>query len=702
LSHRNSPSLNFLKISLIFTLCFGSIISIHGNESPRSHLMPIPKKLQVKEGKLKLTSDFNIHIKGKGSTRLYKYATRALNRIKNRTGIFFQQNFVSPDQNFQEAELIIKTDTKAELSRKMNENYHLNVNDNQIVLKAETDIGAMRGLETLLQLLSNDKEGYYFPGITIKDSPRFKWRGLLIDVSRHFEPVHVIKRNLDAMAALKLNVLHWHLSDDQGFRVESKVYPKLHKKASDGKYYTQSQIKEIIQYANNRGIRVIPEFDLPGHATSWIVAYPKLASSKEPRDSLIRSWGIMEPVVDPTQEYTYTFLDNFFKEMANLFNAKYFHIGGDEVENHAWESNPEIQNFMAQNDIKNYTELHNHFISRLLKILEKYDKKMIGWQEILNEDMPKNIVLQVWKDKKTQVKAIKNGYKTILSNGFYIDLMKNASKHYKVDPIPDTSLTNNEKNNILGGEATMWGEFVTEENIDSRIWPRTAAIAERLWSPSHVNDIENMYKRLEYVSFRLEEHGLTHIKNYRMMLRRLTNNQDISPLKTLVDVLEPLRNYKRNASKENGFFQNDPYTRVMDVARADQTTVRKFNNLVDEFLKNDNYNNNYHQIKKYLKQWQKNHKDLKPIMNNSPIIQEIEPASERLAGISQTGLCALEKLNNKNDFILSKFFNSIFGKSIDLDSQKVKNKIKQAKKPVAQTKIRVAKSIEKLIEEAKK
>ena len=683
---------------IIFLFGFSQLWAL---ENQTLNLMPIPQKIVHKQGIHRIDTNFTIDIKTESSERLYKYATRVLRRLTNRTGLFINQGFVKPDQNIRDAEMIITAPETEDLQLRMKEQYNLNISRDKILLTAPTDIGAMRGLETLLQLLECDEEGYFFPLIEIQDSPRFAWRGLLIDVSRHFEPVHVIKRNLDGMAALKMNVLHWHLSDDQGFRVESKEYPKLHQEASDGKYYTQEQIKDIIQYAKDRGIRIVPEFDVPSHATGFIVAYPRLGSLPEPPEKLIRTWGIKNPSLNPAQEYTYEFLDKFFGEMSRLFPDEYFHIGGDENNGVAWGKNSEIQKFMKENNIPDKHALQAYFNNRVLKILTKHGKKMIGWEEILHKEMPKNIVIQAWRSKKTLAKAVKRGYQAILSRGYYIDLIKPTHKHYLNEPIPeDSNLTTSQKDLILGGEATMWGEFVTEETIDSRIWPRTAAIAERFWSPAEVKDVDDMYRRLETISFRLEELGLTHKKNYPMLLRRLTRNQDITPLRNLVDVLEPVKIYRRNSLKEGGYYQYSPYSRVVDAARPDQKVAREFNNMVDQFLKDKEYEKNYAQIVNYLELWYSNHQKLLPIMESSPIIQEINPASRRLKEISELGLKAVRTLHKEASVSGIK---ALFTKTqYKIDKNRAHQMLEKARQPVAQTEIMVVSGIEKLINEALK
>ena len=275
-----------------------------------------------------------------------------------RTGLFLSQGFVTEKTTGDTASFVISCERKGDVKLHENESYQLSITPEKVTLISETDIGAFRGMETFLQLLSVDEVGYFLPTIKIEDKPRFPWRGLLIDACRHFIPVEAIKRNLDGMAAVKLNVLHWHLTEDQGFRVECKTFPKLHELGSDGYYYTQDQIKEIIDYAADRGIRVMPEFDIPGHATSWFVGYPEYASAPGPY-SIERTFGVQNPVFNPILEKTYDFFDAFFKEMTQLFSDEYLHIGGDENNGKHWNANKEIQQFMKENNIKDNHELQS-------------------------------------------------------------------------------------------------------------------------------------------------------------------------------------------------------------------------------------------------------------------------------------------------------------------------------------------------------
>jgi hexosaminidase len=630
------PLTIFLSIAI---LIFSTKMS--GQENMKSiNLLPVPKSITHSDEKYRLRADFDVALKGKYHERLCRNATRMLRRLSGRTGLFFPQDFITKENpgNPDSANFIVTVKRQGEVRLYENESYRLIVKSTKILLDAETDIGALRGLETLLQLLNVDENGYYFPGVDIADAPRFPWRGLLMDVSRHFMPVDVVKRNLDGMAAVKMNVFHWHLSDDQGFRVECKKFPKLHKMGSDGLYYTQEQIREIIAYADDLGIRVIPEFDMPAHTTSWFVGYPELASAPGPY-TIERHWGIKDPVMDPTRKQTYSFLDKFLKEMSALFPDEYFHIGGDENNGKQWNANEDIQNYMKKNNIKDNHALQSHFNRHILKILTKYGKRMIGWDEILQPDLPNTILIQSWRGHESLDNAAQQGYKGILSNGYYIDLMQPASFHYLNDPIPeDAPLPDEQKENILGGEATSWAELVSPETIDSRIWPRTAAIAERLWSPQNVRDVEDMYHRLDVISFQLEELGLTHRKNYSMMLRRLTNHTDITALKTMVDLLEPVKIYERHHQGVT-YTSHSPLTRVVDAARPESMTARRFGILVDSLIADPQMKGRT-EIARMLTMWRNNHKLLKETIKISPILQEIETMSRDLSTISEIGLKA--------------------------------------------------------------
>src|SRR5215203_2695561 len=526
--------------------------------TPKLNLMPVPASIKFHRDRLAINENFRVASRGHSDARLQAGIFRFLKRLEGRTVLTLSPTLATDDQ-------VTPLITNC-----------------QAILTAPTVIGALRGLETLLQLVDADRNGYFLPGVQVDDEPRFTWRGLMIDVARHFQTMEVLKRNLDAMAAVKLNVFHWHLTEDQGFRVESKKFPKLHQLGSDGNYFTQEQVKDIIAYARDRGIRVVPEFDIPGHSTSWLVGYPELGSAPGPY-TIERRPGIFEPALDPTREEVYKFLDTFLGEMAALFPDDYLHIGGDENEGKQWDRNPAIQAYMKKNNIKDNHALQAYFNTRLLKILQKNNKKMIGWDEILQPGLPNDVVIHSWRGTAALAEAARKGYDGILSNGYYIDLIFPASQHYVSDPLPaGSTLTPEEAKHVLGGEATMWAEWVTPETIDSRIWPRTAVIAERLWSPRTVSDVSDMYRRLAVMSLQLEELGLTHRKNQEMMLRRLVRHDDVGPLRTLVSVIEPVKEYRRYEMRPQTMLS--PLTGAVDATTPDSETARKFSWMVKEFL----------------------------------------------------------------------------------------------------------------------
>lgn len=607
-------------------------------------LMPVPAEMERGAGAFVVDEGFTVTVAGGGATpRLRRGVERMLRRLSDRTTLFFDPEVFLDLDNGPAAALRVTAAAEGSLAVGVDESYRLLVKEDGIRLDAATDIGALRGLETLLQLLEIGEGGFSVPGVAIVDRPRFPWRGLMIDSSRHFMPLEVLKRNLDGMAAVKLNVLHWHLVDDQGFRVESVAWPRLHELGSDGDYYTRAQVREIIDYAADRGIRVVPEFDLPGHATAWLTAYPELASAPGPY-RIERRWGIFDPTVNPIIDETYTFLDAFVADMAGLFDDEFIHIGGDENNGVQWLANPEIAAFMEAHGLDDVLALQRYFNERVLEIFDRYGKRMIGWDEILQPGLPTTAVIQSWRGRESLFAAARGGYSGILSNGYYIDLIQPTDFHYLNDPLPaDTGLSSEEAARILGGEATMWSEFVSPETVDSRIWPRTAAIAERLWSPREVRDVADMYRRLDLVSLQLEELGLQHERNRPVMLRRLCRCRDIEPLEVLLGAIEPVKIYNRGRLRPHTQFS--PLTRMVDAAWPDAGPAREFRWAVDRLLEGGTADAvDLAAARTALAGWRDNRDALEPILKAAPALQEMAPMSEALHDVAVLGLEALELL----------------------------------------------------------
>ena len=608
--------------------------------------MPVPAHLTANSNKVYLNPSFFVCIKGNPDRRIYAETSRFVRRLSDRTGIFLDKiGFITPDDSDKlTAPLQIRVQRPGKLVLGEDESYSIETSPTRILVDAPTDLGAIHALETLLQLLSADQNGFYFPGVSIQDKPRFAWRGLLLDVVLHFMPVEVVKRNLDGMAAMKMNVLHLHLSNDQGFRVESKTFPRLQQAASDGAYYSQQDIADIVGYADQRGIRIVPEFVVPAHTTAILVAYPEFASVK--RDyKLQRYFGVFDPTLDPTNEKLYPFLEKLFTEMASLFPDRYFHIGGDENTGKDWENEPHIKTFMKNKGMQRYMDLQTYFNQRLLPIITKTGKIMMGWDEIFQPGAPKEIVIQSWRGNADYYKSIRYGYKAILSYGYYIDLIQPASYHYLNDPIPDSAnLTEAEKKLALGGEATMWGELVTPRTVDSRIWPRTAAIAERLWSPKEIQDVDDMYRRLDIASRHLEALGLQH-ESYKLpLMRQLANGGDPKPLEILSSVLEPLKIYERNQG-DTMYSVFSPFTKIADLATPDQRIPRIFNREVEDFL-NHPAPALEKELSDRLVSWKENDKAFKSLVQQAPALAEAANLSENLSLLASAGLEAIQYMVN--------------------------------------------------------
>lgn len=472
------------------------------------------------------------------------------------------------------------------------ESYRLRVTATGASLTAVSPLGIQRGLATFRQVLESTPRGWRAQLCDIQDRPRFAWRGLMIDPARHFLPVAVIKRNIDGMAAVKLNVLHWHLSDDQGWRVESKLFPRLHTVAGATGYYTQAEVREVVRYAAARGIRVVPEFDLPGHTGALLAAYPRLGSNDSIKFVPTR-WGTSQnwALLDPTRESTYTMLDSVLTEMSAFFPDKYFHIGGDENDGRQWRHNPRIVAFMqakgfvkAGTTVPDKHQLQTYFNRRMLVIIQKLGKTMVGWDEILGPDLPAPIVIESWRGPKAVADAVRQGHPALRAHGYYLDLNYSAASHYTADPtqgVPD-SLTSR----VLGGEAAMWSEFADSVIYDSRVWPRAAAVAERLWSPAALTkDVPDMYRRLAFVSEELEALGLRHRRVPAALLRQLAAPYPtgLPALQTLAAILEPVKEYKRHFQGLK-YTTETPLNRLVDAAPAESEVARRFGATADSLL----------------------------------------------------------------------------------------------------------------------
>ena len=635
------PSMETMRTPLLVSVLV--LLATLGAAQPPLNVMPMPSVVQLGTGQLAIDRSFSIAIAGFRDATVERGVKRFVAQLSQETGMLLKNKSV---ESANPSLLIHLEHGRQEVqSLGEDESYELTIGESGAKLNASNPLGVLHGLQTFLQLVEPGMNGFAVPAATIKDQPRFAWRGLLIDVGRHFIPLDVLKRNLDGMAAVKMNVLHLHLSDDQGFRVESKKFPRLHEMGSDGLFYTQDDIRDLVSYAHDRGIRVLPEFDTPGHSGSWFVGYPELASSPGPFK--VDPEG-PDSVTDPTREETYKFLDKFIGEMAKLFPDAYFHIGGDEVNGQHWDKNPKIQSFIHAHGMKNNQDLQAYFNQRLQKILAKHHKVMIGWDEILHPELPKTIVIQSWRGQESLAAAAKQGYSGLLSFGYYIDLMWPASRHYAVDPMSGAAatLSPEEKPRILGGEACMWTEWVTPEILDSRVWPRTAAIAERLWSPQETQDLNSMYARLEELSWRLDWLGLTHRTRRFQMLHRMTGTDDISALRALADVVEPVKDYARMDSVKGPWDFRAPLNHLIDAVSPESDAARHFSAQVEAYIQSGYKDQAVEsQMRALLTTWRDNDTKLHPVLNQSFLLNEVAPLSEDLSALGGAGLQALDYLD---------------------------------------------------------
>ncbi|KAK2576822.1 hypothetical protein KPH14_005456 [Odynerus spinipes] len=392
----------------------------------------------------------------------------------------------------------------------MNESYTLEINETSVTgnLSADSVWGVLRGLETFSQILVPSGDG---PILKVKcqrivDTPKLRHRGLLLDTSRHYLPISDILLTLDAMSYNKMNVLHWHIVDDNSFPYQSSRYPELSAKGAyhPSMVYTPNDVQRVVDYARLRGIRVMPEFDTPGHVASWGLAYPQLLT--QCYDSSGKEKG-MGPL-NPTNPEVYEFMKNLFSEIVQVFPDQYLHLGGDEVPFDCWSSNPDIKSYMQSHNMsKNYALLEGEYIAKLLEITATLEASSIVWQEVFDNgvNLPDSTVVHVWTGRwqNELAMATKAGHPVLLSACWYLDHISNGGdwkKYYTCDPLgfpapPEVNV----RNLMLGGEACMWGEFVDRNNVHPRIWPRASATAERLWSEKA--------ESLDDAASRLEEHA---------------------------------------------------------------------------------------------------------------------------------------------------------------------------------------------------
>ncbi|KAA6459111.1 hypothetical protein DYQ86_17730 [Acidobacteria bacterium AB60] len=546
------------------------------------HLMPLPSSVQSGQGFLAVDAHFHAGMSGTANPRLQAALDRFLMRLDRQCGNIRRMQLTAAAGDPLLLNLQVAGTGAAVQSLDEDESYKLAVTPTQATITAANELGAMHGLETLFQLVNISDGACRVPVVTVDDAPRFRWRGLELDVIRHFEPVEMVERTLDGMAIAKLNVFHWHLSDDQGFRAESKKFPKLTSDAAGGLFYTQDQLREVVAYARARGIRVVPEFDIPGHSSATVLAYPEYGSGEDLKE-LPLVYESPRAELDPSNEKTYKFVDTLVGEMGEIFPDAYFHIGGDETEGKAWLANPRIKAFMDKKGFKTTADLQSYFNQRLLPILTKHGKKMVGWDEILNPSLPKDIMVQSWRGVDSLSQGAQQGYTGILSAPYYLDAQKTSEQMLLDDPVPaNTRLNADQQKLILGGEICMWAEQINSDTADSRIWPRSMAVAERFWSPQSDRDVEDMYRRLRIASLELEGVGLTHLSGPEKLRRNLAGSTHPEALEVFASVLEPVSFGDREDTQHTDWYT--ALDRLVDAVVADPPARQEIEREVNAYL----------------------------------------------------------------------------------------------------------------------
>lgn len=741
------------------------------------NLMPYPQNVELGQGKISLDKSFSIYIKGYDSPRVQFNIKRTMERLYRQTGLPML-NWHAESEKDATLVIDIRNAPKSEVQDiNSDESYQLESRNGQIIIRSERPYGAFHGLETFLQLVTTDATGYFVPAVSIQDEPRFPWRGVSYDTSRHFIELDVILRQLDAMASAKMNVFHWHMWDDQAIRIQLDNYQKLWQDTADGDYYTKDEIRYVVNYARNLGIRVIPEISLPGHASAVAHAYPELMSGMgEQSYPHQRGWGVFEPLMDPTNPELYKMLVSVFDEVVELFPDEYFHIGGDEPNYQQWKDNPKIQQFIKDNNLDGERGLQSYLNTKVEQMLEARGKKMTGWDEIWHKDLPTSIVIQSWQGHDSIGRAAKEGYQGILSTGYYLDQPQPTSYHYRNDPIPkgmtvddqlyqdekfatydwvkprnkggprignltiikaadgsyraftdyngksreevfiieylpgvkfrghfdnfmsytefnydfadgklkDSSyqlignvrwpttgelvassdmegsiipepnggypaeLTEKEQQLILGGEITIWGENLDSMTIEQRLWPRSYAIAERLWSSQDLTDERSMYRRMKVIDTWSEiSLGLRHHADANMMLKRLANGADETPLQTLAKYIEPAQYYARHWEKwistpnEGDLYnQYERLNRFADALPVESLAVYEMQDLVVAYAQGDitaldALAMHYQNIKLAAQQ-------AKPIFAANVASVETVPVAEAAIKVADLGLTLIE------------------------------------------------------------
>lgn len=563
------------------------------------------------------------------------------------------------------------------------ESYLLKIDGVEARITAATEWGVLRAVATLSQLAAIGKT---LPGVLIADSPRFVWRGLMIDAARHFISVPTILRTLDAMALVKLNVLHLHLSDDQAFRFGSRAFPELAQLGSDGNYFSEDDIGGIVSHAAELGIRVVPELDVPGHTTSWLAAHPEWATVQESQPPSTR-FGVHPACLDPTRDEVYAALGRLFDDVTRVFPDRFVHIGGDEVHPKWWRESESVQQYMRAHAIADLEALQSLFNERLADMLIDRDRMLVGWDEIAHDHLPRTSVVQSWRGGPSRDRAVAQGFDCVFSAGYYLDFFYPADLHYAYDPeSPSADLLARDElvradprlahvrdglgwasefaslshvdvkpgqsppGRVLGGEACMWAEIVTDDVFEVRVWGRLPAIAERLWSPRSVRDEADMYLRLRGMRALLAAFADVDIAQREQILFAGlgVSRAELNALRDLFDAIEPVKWYSRllgeaalrarvagsTALVERPYSTTTPLNRVVDYIDPASEWVPRFAAAVRALADDSADDEDKRLVESAATRWRRQRDVVRTVGSRVPAIAELDAISQKLADLA--------------------------------------------------------------------
>ena len=556
--------------------------------------MPLPQKVIPGSG---YTSASGLETRGAASPRL----AAAVSRFERRLASILRESATDDPKQGRTRLDIVSGPASEYPALGDDERYRIEISTGRIRIEAPREWGVLRGLATLVQLACRRGQEHCFPQCVVEDAPRFAWRGLMIDTVRHFISIATLERTLDLMEFYKLNVLHLHLSDDQGFRFLGKAYREL---ADPREHYTQDELTALVRCAAARGIRVVPELDVPGHSASWLAVHPEWGLG-ERVSAVSRRFGVHASCLDPDNQHAMRAVTTLFGELAQVFPDSHAHFGGDEV------MLPRGQDARA---------MQAAFNVRMAKILRGFDKSPMAWDEVIQPDLPRSVVIQSWRGAGARARALGAGFDTVYSAPYYLDLFYPADLHYACDPATGaaadfagdprlahvrdgllslsrqwdagtTEENGTEEGRVLGGEACLWTELVTDELLDTRLWSRMPAIAERFWSRGDVRDTDDMYRRLVATHETLAHMGV--VDPDRDVRRRLIwsglSREDAIGLMPLIEMLEPVKWYARllggsspgTVDAARPYDADTPLDRVVDFIPAESHATRRVANMRD-------------------------------------------------------------------------------------------------------------------------